>query len=90
MEEEHLIGRRLVIAAATIAKQLGDNQPPPLRAMGLLVYLLLEFIDRYHHAVEERVLLPLAFAFGYPPATPPMCSTITRWGGAISMRSTPR
>lgn len=68
MEEEHLIGRRLVIAAATIAKQLGDNQPPPLRAMGLLVYLLLEFIDRYHHAVEERVLLPLAFAFGYPPA----------------------
>lgn len=68
MEEEHIVGRRLVVAAATISQKLGDGAEPPLRAMGLLVYLLLEFIDRYHHAVEERVLLPLAYAFGYPPA----------------------
>ncbi|WP_156455619.1 HAD-IA family hydrolase [Sphingomonas sp. CCH5-D11] len=67
IEEDHLIGRRLVMAAAAIAKKIGAGEPPPLRAMGILVFLLNEFIDRYHHMVEERVLLPLAFAFGFPP-----------------------
>lgn len=68
MEEDHLIGRRLVMASAAISKKIGAGEAPPLRAMGLLVFLLHEFIDRYHHTVEERVLLPLAFAHGFPEA----------------------
>jgi putative intracellular protease/amidase/hemerythrin-like domain-containing protein len=68
MEEDHLIGRRLVMASAAIAKKIAAGEAPPLRAMGLLVFLLHEFIDRYHHTVEERVLLPLAFANGFPQA----------------------
>ena len=67
MEEDHLIGRRLVIAASGIAGIISAGGRPPLRSMGLLTFLLHEFIDRYHHAVEERVLLPLAFANGFDP-----------------------
>ncbi len=69
MEEDHLIGRRLVMASAAISKKVAAGEAPPLRAMGLLVFLLHEFIDRYHHAIEERVLLPLAFANGFPQAS---------------------
>lgn len=68
MEEDHLIGRRLVIAAAAMSKRIADTGTAPLKAMGLLTFLLHEFIDAYHHRLEERVLLPLAFAFGLPPA----------------------
>lgn len=66
MEEDHLIGRRLVIAAAMMARRIAETGEAPVRAMGLLTFLLQEFIDGYHHRVEERVLLPLAFAFGLP------------------------
>lgn len=68
MEEDHLIGRRLVVAAATMAKSIAETGAAPLKAMGLLTFLLHEFIDAYHHKLEERVLLPLAFAYGLPPA----------------------
>lgn len=67
MEEDHLIGRRLVVAAAVLAKWIAEAGEAPLKAMGLLTFLLHEFIDGYHHKVEERVLLPLAMAYGLAP-----------------------
>lgn len=66
MEDDHLIGRRLVVAAAVLSRRIADTGEAPLKAMGILTFLLHEFIDGYHHKVEERVLLPLAFAFGLP------------------------
>jgi hemerythrin-like domain-containing protein/FMN phosphatase YigB (HAD superfamily) len=68
MEEDHLIGKRIVICAANIAKRLESQEAPPLEAMGLLVYLVNAFIDPFHHGKEEKVLMPLAFARGFPEA----------------------
>lgn len=67
MEEDHLIGRRLVIAAAAMAKRIGESGECSIKALGLLTFLLDEFIDGYHHKLEERVLLPLAYAYGLSP-----------------------
>jgi len=67
MEEDHLIGRRMVIAAAALSKRIAESGNAPMKAMSLLVFLLHEFIDAYHHKLEERVLLPLAYAYGLDP-----------------------
>lgn len=66
MQEDHLIGKRIVVAANEISARLAAFKPPPLKAMSLLVFLVTEFIDRYHHVQEEKVLIPLAQAYGYP------------------------
>ena len=67
MQEDHLIGKRVVMAAIEISARIAAAQPLPLKAMSLLVFLVNEFIDRYHHAQEEKILIPLAQAYGYPP-----------------------
>lgn len=72
LEEDHLIGKRVTIAASKIADGLealpAGCRPPPslLRAMTLLVWLLNEYIDPYHHRVEEETVIPLARARGLP------------------------
>lgn len=67
LEEEHLLGKRIVGCAAEISKRLEAGQPP-MTALGLLVYLLNNFIDPYHHRKEEIALLPLLRARGMPAA----------------------
>ena len=66
LEEEHLLGKRIVMCAAEIAKRIEANNPP-LTAMGVLVYLTLYFVDPFHHRKEDEALLPLALARGLPP-----------------------
>lgn len=66
MQEDHLIGKRIVVSAIEISARIAASKPLPLKAMGLLVFLVNEFIDRYHHAQEEKILLPLARSYGYP------------------------
>jgi HAD superfamily hydrolase (TIGR01509 family) len=71
LEEEHIVGKRIVIAAAAIVQRLADppvDGQPPLRAMSLLVWLTQHFIDKYHHRKEEEVLIPFALARGLDPA----------------------
>lgn len=69
MEEDHLIGKRLVVSASAIASAIEQNGTASIRAMSWLTFLLHEYVDAYHHRVEERVLLPLAHAQGLPPAS---------------------
>lgn len=66
MQEDHLIGKRIVMSAVEISARIAAAKPLPLKAMALLVFLVNEFIDRYHHAQEEKILIPLALAYGYP------------------------
>lgn len=63
MEEDHLIGKRIVMATAKIVEQL-KNDKVPYKAMRILTFLLDEFVDNYHHKKEEKILLPLAKASG--------------------------
>ena len=63
MEEDHIIGKRIVVAAVKIVGMMKQGNIPH-RAMRLLTYLLDHFIDKYHHAKEEQVLFPLAIAAG--------------------------
>lgn len=69
MEEDHLIGKRLVVSAAAIATAIETSGTASIKAMSWLTFLLHEFVDAYHHSVEERVLLPLAHAQGLSPAS---------------------
>lgn len=68
MEEEHLVGKRIVGASAKIAGMITENKPVPLTAVGNLVYLLQNFVNPYHHMKEEKVLIPFAISRGYPKA----------------------
>ena len=69
LEEEHLVGKRIVGAAAALGAKLAANPNPlPLRAMGLLVWLTKHFIDPYHHRKEEEVFVPFAIMRGLNPA----------------------
>lgn len=72
IEEDHLIGKRIVGCAVALAARLdgfdGPRERMPVSAMGLLVYLLQHFIDRFHHGIEEKAVLPLALARGADPA----------------------
>jgi hemerythrin-like domain-containing protein len=74
MEEDHLVGKRIVGSAIKIAERIragGEGLPTDnklLRAMGLLVWLTRHFIDPFHHRKEEEVLIPFALARGLDPA----------------------
>jgi hemerythrin-like domain-containing protein/histidinol phosphatase-like enzyme len=68
MEEEHMVGKRIVGASAKIAIRITENKPVSLTALGNLVYLLKNFVDPYHHMKEEKILLPFAVSRGYPAA----------------------
>jgi hemerythrin-like domain-containing protein len=69
LEEEHLVGKRIVGAAIAIkAKLAATTKAVPVRAMGLLVWLTKHFIDPYHHRKEEEVLIPFSLMRGLNPA----------------------
>lgn len=68
MEEEHLIGKRIVGAATRIATLITEKKKVPLIALGNLVYLLHQYVDPYHHKKEENILLPFAISRGFPKA----------------------
>ena len=66
MEEEHLVGKRIVGASAKISEKIASNQFVSMIALGNLVYLLQNFVDPYHHRKEEKILIPFAISRGYP------------------------
>jgi hemerythrin-like domain-containing protein/beta-phosphoglucomutase-like phosphatase (HAD superfamily) len=68
LEEEHLVGKRIVIAGAKIRDRVAAGPPDAatLRAMGMLSWLTDNFIDPFHHRKEEEVLLPFAQMRGVP------------------------
>lgn len=66
MEEEHLVGKRIVAASARISQLITDDKPVSMIALGNLVYLLQNFVDPYHHRKEEKILIPFAISRGYP------------------------
>jgi HAD superfamily hydrolase (TIGR01509 family) len=71
LEEEHMVGKRIVMAAGGLAERLGAWQPGqrlPMRGLGLLVWLLKYFVDAFHHRKEEEVLIPFVLARGLDPA----------------------
>lgn len=76
MEEDHLVGKRIVGCAIKIRDRLKAIREPvagapvpslPMRAMSLLVWLTQQFIDAFHHRKEEEVLIPFALARGLKP-----------------------
>jgi hemerythrin-like domain-containing protein/histidinol phosphatase-like enzyme len=66
MEEEHLVGKRIVGASAKISARITENKPVSMIALGNLVYLLQNFVEPYHHKKEEKILIPFAISRGYP------------------------
>lgn len=79
LEEEHMVGKRIVVAAVKLQAKLAAIPPddlaaaqaaiaPLLAPLNRLVWLTLHFIDPYHHRKEEEVLLPFALIHGYKPA----------------------
>lgn len=66
MEEEHLVGKRIVGASMKISAHIAENKPVSMVALGNLVYLLQNFVDPYHHRKEEKILIPFAISRGYP------------------------
>lgn len=68
MEEEHLVGKRIVMVSQKISDLISANKKVPLLAIGNLVYLLKNFVDPYHHRKEETILIPFAVSRGYPKA----------------------
>jgi hypothetical protein len=73
LEEDHLVGKRIVGAAIKVSERLAGDAATAmadrslLRAMGLLVWLTLNFVDPFHHRKEEEVLIPFALARGLDP-----------------------
>lgn len=72
IEDDHLIGKRIVGATIALCARLENFDGPrdqlPVPAMALLVYLLEHFIDRFHHRLEEEAVFPLALARGVSPS----------------------
>lgn len=66
MEEDHLIGKRIVIVAAKMSEQISKKNKSSVSALGTLIYLLFNYVDKFHHAKEESILLPFAISKGYP------------------------
>jgi hemerythrin-like domain-containing protein len=72
LEGQHMVGKRIVVAAVEITKRIraGDNplapKSPLLSAMNRLVWLVNHFVDPFHHRMEEEVLIPYAHMRGYP------------------------
>jgi len=67
LEEEHVIAKRITDVAERIAMEIGKGNKPTA-ALGLLVYLLENFVEPYHHRTEESAVLPIAIARGLPPS----------------------
>ncbi|QCO00110.1 hypothetical protein D3093_33170 (plasmid) [Azospirillum argentinense] len=73
LEEDHLIAKRIVVAAAKLKEKLDAIVDPAterfrhLRAMGLIVWLTTHFVDPFHHRKEEEVLFPFALMQGLLP-----------------------
>lgn len=68
LEGQHLVFNRIVGAAEAIVERLHDGAAPTgalLSAMSRLVWLVNNFVDPYHHRMEEDVLLPFAHMRGY-------------------------
>jgi hemerythrin-like domain-containing protein/beta-phosphoglucomutase-like phosphatase (HAD superfamily) len=67
LEEEHVLGKRIVGAAIKITERLKAGELPPkelLRPMTTLVWLTKNFIDPFHHRKEEEVLFPFGIMGG--------------------------
>jgi HAD superfamily hydrolase (TIGR01509 family) len=70
MEEDHLVGKRIVGCGIRIKERLEAGLPDDRtqRAMGMLVWLTNSFVDLYHHRKEEEVLIPFAMMRGFAAA----------------------
>ena len=66
IEEEHIIGKRIVGASAKIVQLLTENKKVSQVALGNLVYLFNNFVDPFHNRKEENILIPFAISRGYP------------------------
>jgi len=72
LEGQHMVGKRIVLAADKIVERLRASEDPLevsvslLSAMHRLVWLVNRFVDPYHHRMEEEVLIPYAHMRGYP------------------------
>lgn len=69
LEEDHLVGKRIVGCAFKIKTKLeeGTSVAELLAPIGRLVWLTKYFIDPYHHRKEEEVLMPFALIRGIKP-----------------------
>lgn len=69
IEEDHLMGKRIVHCAMKIQSLLGEGKDVAglLASIGRLVWLTKHFIDQYHYRKEEEVLLPFALIRGIKP-----------------------
>lgn len=63
LEEEHALGKRITQAAAKIAENIRSGQGS-VAALALLVYVLENFVEPYHHRKEEDAVFPIALARG--------------------------
>ena len=74
LEEEHLVAKRIVLAAVKIRERLAAaeeaTQPDRslLRPVSRLVWLTKHFIDPFHHRKEEEVLIPFGLMHGLAPS----------------------
>lgn len=74
LEEEHLVGKRIVMAAVKMRERLATGEDPTqpdsplMRAMSRLVWLTKYFIDPFHHRKEEEVLIPFGIMHGIAPS----------------------
>ncbi len=69
LEEDHLVGKRIVGCAVKIKAKLEANAPVAevLAPIGRLVWLTKYFIDPFHHRKEEEALMPFALIRGIKP-----------------------
>jgi len=69
LEEDHLVGKRIVGCAIKIKALLerGEAVTGLLAPIGRLVWLTKHFIDPFHHRKEEEVFLPFALMRGIKP-----------------------
>ena len=66
MEEDHIIGKRIVICAGKMAALIGQGKKPSMIALGNLNYLVHNYIDTFHHRKEEEALMPICVSRGFP------------------------
>jgi hemerythrin-like domain-containing protein/FMN phosphatase YigB (HAD superfamily) len=69
LEEEHYVGKRIVMAAVKLKEQLsaGEKLESLVSPMTRLVWLTKSFIDPFHHRKEEEVLIPFGLMHGLRP-----------------------
>lgn len=69
LEEDHLVGKRIVGCAFQIKAKLEEGVAVRelLAPIGRLVWLTNYFIDPYHHRKEEEALIPFALMRGIKP-----------------------